>query len=194
MHLVDLVLFAHIAIAIAAFAVAGTLHASQWFSRSAQTVGELRTWVRAAHRLEPMFPILAAVLFGLGAWLVQLSDGEFRWGSGWVITSAVTLGLMELLGGAILAPRAKKAYELLGGAGDGPADATLHAAACDPVVWTVSHLVTGMALGVVFLMATKPSGAASILVVAIAGLLAAAIGAAGARSGTPVAVLEPTTA
>jgi hypothetical protein len=189
MHLVDLVLFAHITIAIAAFAVAGTLHASQWFSRSAATVGELRTWVRAAHRLEPLFPILAAVLFGLGAWLVQLSDGEFRWGNGWVITSSVTLGLMELFGGAILAPRAKKIFERLQAAADGPADGSLRAAACDPVAWTVSHLVTGMAIGVVFLMATKPSGALSITVVVIAGLLAAAIGAAGARSGNRVVTL-----
>jgi hypothetical protein len=186
MHLVDVVLFAHIAVAIVAFAVAGILHTAQWVSRTAGTTAELRTWGRVAHRIEPLFPVLALVLFLLGVWLLHLSHGEFRWGQGWVITAAVTLGLMELLGGAILAPRSTTLFHVLDAAADGPPDASARAAACDPTVWIVSHFITGLATGVLYLMATKPSGGASLAVVVVVGAMGAAIGAAGVRTAVTV--------
>jgi small basic protein len=52
-------------------------------------------------------------------------------------------------------------------------------------MWIVSHLITGLALGVVYLMATKPNGWQSVLIVAIVGGLGAAVGAAGARVSSP---------
>lgn len=196
MHLVDAVLFAHVIVAVVAFAVAGVLHVGQWYSRSAGTVAELRIWGRVAHRLEPLFPALAIVLFGLGAWLLSLSDGGFRWSDGWVITSAVGLGVMELVGGALLAPRSKKMSALLADAPDGPVDPAVRATACDPAVWALSHFATGTALGIVFLMTAKPSGAVSVAVVVLAAAVATAVGAAGARTAVRgrVAVAEPATA
>jgi hypothetical protein len=184
-HLFDVVLFAHIAIAIAAFSVAAILHTVQWASRSATSVQQLRAWVGATHRLEPLFPILALILFLFGGWLLHLSGGEFRWGMGWVITSSVTLGIMEALGGAFLASRGKQMYELTKQAPDGPISAELRAQVPDSVMWIVSHLITGLALGVVYLMATKPNGWQSVLIVAIVGGLGAAVGAAGARVSSP---------
>ena len=196
MHLVDVVLFFHIAVAIVAFAIAGILHTAQYATRSARTVAELRGWVPVTHRLEPLFPILAAVLFGLGAWLVHLSGGEFRWSDGWVITASVTLAVMEALGGAVLAPRGKRLEAAYEHATDGPIDATLRAALPDRAHWVTSHFITGIALGVVFLMATKPNGLASVLIVAGVGAVAAALGAygSGARVSSRPTQAEPSVA
>jgi len=179
MHLFDVVLFFHLAIAIAAFAIAGILHTAQYVTRSAKTVGDVRSWVHAASRLEPLFPILALALFGFGAWLVHLSGGEFRWSDGWVITASLTLLVMEARGGGILAPKGKHLHKVTDETADGPIDVMLRAALMDRAQWITSHFVTAIALGVVFLMATKPNGWQSPLIVAIAGLLGATIGAAG---------------
>lgn len=72
-HLVDVVLFLHIAVAVLAFGVAGLLLTALSQMRSAQSVAVLRTWQRMSHRVEPWFPILVVVLIGLGAWLIALS-------------------------------------------------------------------------------------------------------------------------
>lgn len=181
MHLVDVVLFAHIAVAIAAFAVAAILHTVLWVARGATSTGTLKAWAPVIHRLDPLFPILALVLFGLGAWLLHLSGGEFRWGDGWVISSVVGLAIMEIVGGVLLAPRSKELVAEIKGAADGPVDDTLRAAATDRALWLASHFSTGTALGIVFLMATKPGGAASATVLVVAALIGVAVGAAGTR-------------
>jgi hypothetical protein len=198
MHLVDVVLFLHIAVAIAAFAIAGILHTAQYATRSARTVAELRGWIPVTHRLEPLFPVLALVLFGLGAWLLHLSGGEFRWSDGWVVTAVVTLAVMELLGGAVLAPRGKRLHAVADHAPDGPISPELRAALPDRAHWVVSHLITAIALGVVFLMAAKPNGWQSAVIVAGVGLVGAALGAYGsgvaARVSSPQPQSEPAAA
>ena len=78
MHLVDVVLFFHIAVVLGVFALIGILHTGQYVMRSATTVQELRSWASVSHRLEPIFPFFGLALFGLGAWLLHLSDGEFK--------------------------------------------------------------------------------------------------------------------
>jgi hypothetical protein len=185
MHLINVVLFVHILVAIAAFSVAAILHTAQWVARGATSTATLKAWKPVIHRLEPLFPILALVLFGLGAWLLGLSDGEFRWGDGWVITSIVGLAAMEVVGGALIAPRTKKLIAAITDAADGPVDEPLNAAVMNPVFWATTHFATGVALGIVFLMATKPSGAAAVAIVVIAAALGTALGAAAARTPGP---------
>lgn len=119
MKLFDLVLFAHISVVIIMFAVAAILLTVQHLGARAATTTELRTWDRVAHRLEPALPVLAALLFGLGAWLVHLSSGRFRWSDGWVLTAVVTLALMELIGALLLAPRGRRHSRLIALAEDG---------------------------------------------------------------------------
>jgi hypothetical protein len=185
MHLVDVVLFAHIIVAIAAFCVAGILHTAQWVARGATSTSTLKAWSPVIHRLEPLFPVLALVLFGLGAWLLQLSDGKFRWGDGWVISAVVGLAVMEAVGGVLIAPRSKALVAGINGAGEGPVDAALHAAILDRAFWVASHFATAVALGIVYLMAAKPGGAASVAVLLVAAALGVAAGAAGARDPKP---------
>lgn len=180
MHLVNVVLFAHIFVALCAFACAGIVHVWQGVAKTATSTTTLKAWAPVTRRIEPLFPILALILFGLGAWLLGLSDGEFSWGDGWVITSIAGLVAMEAAGGAVLAPRGKKLHEAIESAPDGPIDAALRAQLLDRTVWAVAVFETCTALGIVFLMTNKPSGAASAVIVAVSALAGLAIGAAAA--------------
>ena len=172
--LFGVVLFLHIAVAIVAFAIAGVLHTSLQVMGRARQVADIRTWGRVAHRLEPLFPILALFLLGLGAWLVHLgehTDDRFRYTDGWVLTAIITLVVVEAIGGAQLAPRGKKLTEMIAEAPDGPVSEEVHRAATDPVFWHLAHLTTFGFLGVVFLMAAKPDGAYAPIFPIVGGIL-----------------------
>jgi hypothetical protein len=194
-HGVDVVLFLHIAVAVFTFAVAGIMLTGLAQMRRAESVAVLRSWERLTHRVEPWFPILVAVLIALGAWLIALSKKEFSWSDGWVLTSVITLVIMEAYGGAVLAPNGKKLHAMLDAAPDGPVPDDIHAAVMNPLVWAGAWGETGLATGILFIMPTKPSGAWAVVIVAIIGLLAMAIGyrqstsAVNARSDEPVTVL-----
>lgn len=177
MHLVDVVLFLHITVAIAAFGVAAVLLTGLSQMRSAKNMSALRSWAGLVHRAEPLFPVLVVVLIGLGAWLIALSDGEFAWSQGWIIVTLVSLVIMEAFGGAVLAPAGKRLHARIEAEPDGPVSAELRAEITDPVTWLGGYFNTGIAIGIVFLMANKPNGLVSVLVVVIASALACAVGA-----------------
>jgi hypothetical protein len=156
------VLFLHIAVAIVAFAMAGVLHSALQVFGRARRVEEVRTWAAVAHRIEPLFPLMALLLLGLGAWLVHLgqhTDDQFSFSTGWVLTAIITLVVVEAIGGAVLAPRGKKLNGLIEAAPDGEVTDDIRRAARDPLFWDMAHLTTFGFLGVVFIMAAKPDGA-----------------------------------
>jgi hypothetical protein len=160
--LAGFVLFLHITVAIAAFAIAGVLHLAFHVMPRVATSGELRLWARLMHRLEPLLPIAGLLLLVLGAWLVHLgskTDDAFSYKDGWIITSVVTLVVVEALSGALLAPRTKALGHAIEEASDGPVPAEIRARLANPFVWHIGHIATFAFIGVVFLMTTKPSGA-----------------------------------
>lgn len=171
------VLFLHIGVAIVAFAMAGVLHAALQVFGRARRVEEVRTWAAVAHRIEPLFPVMALLLLGLGAWLVHLgqhTDDNFSFSTGWILTAIVTLVLVEAIGGAVLAPRGKKLNGLIHDAPDGEVSEDIRRAARDPLFWDMAHLTTFGFLGVVFIMAAKPDGAWAVVfpvVGAVAGVV-----------------------
>ncbi|HET7310547.1 MAG TPA: hypothetical protein VFJ17_04415 [Mycobacteriales bacterium] len=155
------VLFLHISFVVVAFAMAGIVHAGLPAMASARDVSHMRPWAVLLHRLDPLFPVVALVLLGLGSWLVHLGahtgDG-FSFKDGWVITSIVTLVVIEGIAGALLAPTAKRLVAAIHEAPDGPPSAELRTAARDPKIWYPGHIATFGFLGIVFVMATKPAG------------------------------------
>src|SRR3954453_11126006 len=159
--LFGVVLFLHIAIAIAAFAMAGVMHTAINVVARGRSVQELRSWGAVMHRIEPLFPVMALLLLGLGIWLVHLgahTDDAFSFSDGWVITAIVTLVVVEAAGGMILAPHGKKLTGLIEHASDGALPDDIFATATRTLFWDVIHITTFAFLGVVFLMAAKPSG------------------------------------
>src|SRR3954465_3685795 len=96
--LFSVVLFLHITVVIVAFAMAGVMHTAINVVPRARSVQELRPWGAVMHRIEPLFPIMALLLLGLGIWLVHLgapTDDAFSFSDGWVITAIVTLVVVE---------------------------------------------------------------------------------------------------
>ena len=159
--LFGVVLFLHITVAIVAFAMAGVMHTALNVVSRARSVQELRPWAAVMHRIEPLFPLMALVLLGLGIWLVHLghrTGDAFSFSDGWVITAMTTLVLVEAAGGAVLAPHGKRLNGLIEAAPDGPVNDEIRAAATRPAFWDLAHVTTFGFLGVVFLMAAKPTG------------------------------------
>ena len=160
--LFGVVLFLHITVALVAFGMAGVMHTALNVVARGRTVTELRAWSAVMHRIEPLFPVMALLLLGLGAWLVHLgahTDDNFSFSTGWILTAIITLVVVEAAGGAVLAPHGKKLTALIRDAADGPVTDEIVAAARRPVFWDLAHLTTFGFIGVVFLMAAKPSGA-----------------------------------
>lgn len=167
----EVVLFLHIAVAIFAFGVSAVLHTALFRLRATTNRRELSAWMPVIKKAEPLFPISALVLFGLGAWLLQLSDGDFGWGDGWVLTAIGGLVVMEIVGGAVLGPRMKKVHAAVeADSGDTVSEST-RATVTAPAIWYGAHTTTGIAVGIVLLMAAKPTTATSIAVLVVAAVL-----------------------
>jgi len=170
------VLFLHILTAIVAFMMAAVVHAGLPALARARDVREMRSWAAVLHRLEPLFPIAALVLLLLGAWLIHLSKGTIHWGDGWLLTSLISLIVVEGIAGAKLAPKAKAAVKAVEDAPDGPVpDSLRRTAGLEPWIWYPSHVATFGFAAVVFLMAARPSGAWSVVIVIVGALIGVAV-------------------
>ena len=175
--LFGLVLFLHILTAIVAFMMAGIVHAGLPALARARDVREMRSWAAILHRLEPLFPIAALLLLGFGAWLIHLSKGRIHWGDGWLLTSLITLIVVEGIAGVKLSPKAKAAVKAVEEAADGPVPDSVRRTALEPWIWYPSHIATFGFAAVVFLMAARPAGAWAVVIVIVGAL----IGIAAAR-------------
>jgi hypothetical protein len=157
--LAGVVLFLHIGIVICSFMIAGFLHAAFHVLPRARTIAEMRPWAALMHRLEPLLPILAIGILGMGAWLVHLEHGDgVRWSDGWVLTPLITLVVVEALAGALLAPRTKVLCERVAAAPDGAVPDDIRQLTVNPLVWNVGHVATFGFFGIVFVMTSKPAG------------------------------------
>jgi hypothetical protein len=165
------VLFLHILTAIVAFMMAAIVHAGLPALAKARDVREMRSWAAILHRLEPLFPVAALLLLGFGAWLVHLSDGQIKFSDGWLLTALITLVVVEAVAGAKLAPKAKLAVRLVEEAADGPVPDAVRQSALEPWIWYPSHIATFGFAAVVYLMAAKPSGAWSPVIVIVGVLI-----------------------
>lgn len=183
--LFGVILFFHISAALAGFMIAAVLHAAMQALARAEVVSEVRFWARVVHRLDPLFPLVALLLLGFGAWLIHLSNGGFSWGDGWLLTSVIALVVVEGASGLTLAPRAKKLVRRIEELPEGPIPDDVQRLARDPLLWHMAHVASVGFLAVVFLMAAKPSGAWSVVLVIIGALLGVAVSAAQLRALTP---------
>ena len=180
------VLFLHILTAIVAFMMAAIVHAGLPALARARDVREMRSWAAILHRLEPLFPIAALILLLLGAWLIHLSKGRVHWGDGWLLTSLISLIVVEAVAGIKLAPKAKAATKAVEEAADGPVpDSLRRTAGLEPWIWYPSHVATFGFAGVVFLMSARPSAAWSVIIVVVAAAIGVAVAAAQLRAVTP---------
>jgi uncharacterized membrane protein len=183
----DVVLFLHIMAAVFGFGVAAVLHVMLFRLRSATDVRQVRDQMPVLKVAEPLFPLSAILLFGLGAYLVHLSDGDVTWGEGWIITAIVALIVVEGVGGAIIGRRTKVLHAAVDAAPDGPIDAPIRALLADRGIWVGAHFNTAVIAAIVFLMTVKPDGVGSVVTVVIGAVI-------GIASALPFAKPAPVTA
>jgi hypothetical protein len=127
-----------------------------------------------------------AFLLILAAGLYMAAD-VWNFSTSWIIVALVTVGIMLVLGGAVVGRGMSKMGKMAATAPDGPLSAELAAAVQDRAVWTSSFVLTGFGVGVLWLMTNKPGWTESIIVVIAMGLIGAAVGSATTRAGTATA-------
>jgi hypothetical protein len=180
--LFGVVLFLHVTTAIVGFMIAGVLHVALPVLARARDVREMRSWASVIHRLEPLLPISALVLLGLGAWLIHLSGGRFAWSDGWVMTSVIALVVVEALSGALIAPRSKATVQAIHDSADGAVPEALARATRNPIVWHLAHVASFGFTAVVFLMVVHPTGFLPPVIVIVGAALGVAVSAAQLRA------------
>lgn len=163
------VLFLHLLAVGVAFGAATLIHWSLVRLRAATRAVEARDALFLCARTSRAMPLIALALFATGA---GLTHARWGWTRPWVEVSIIGLVLMLGIGGTILRPRLMRAAGALSGAGDGAVSEGVAASLRDPVLWIVAHLPPALAIGIMFVMVTKPGavgGVAALLGAAAAG-------------------------
>ncbi len=182
MALFDVVLFLHIAVAIAAFTLSGVIHTSEWLLKRSSTADEALRMAKV-QRLAPTFGVLIVLLLGLGSWLVQLSDDpdKFSFGDPFIYTAVVVLAVAFVDGPAILGRHGKALSAALALSPDGTITSEARALMDQPLPSIVSYANTFVVLAVVFDMAVKPSLAGCLAAITAGLLLGVLVGLVSAR-------------
>ncbi|MFY9754123.1 MAG: hypothetical protein WBS18_07590 [Candidatus Acidiferrales bacterium] len=164
----NIVLFIHLLGALALFAAFTIEGLSIRGLRAAKSLEDLRTWLAAARKSGPLalFAVLA-ILLGGG----YLAGRLHAWGQGWIQVSLGLVVLIGAIGAPLTAPRLRAIRSLvLAPASDSFATASSRAHAS---FFLVSFdLRVAFAVAAVFLMSTKIELLPSLVVVAVAIVLA----------------------
>lgn len=172
MNLYHLVLFLHICALLVAIGASALVHYSEIRMTSAQTTGEIRPWAALSGSLDKVFPLALLTLVATGAYMVAT---QWAWNIAWI---DVALGGVALLfiGGGFLGSRGKALGRALEGDVNAPVSDAILRLTRDPLTRSVSCANTGVAIGIVFIMVSKPSLAGALATLAIAiivGIIAA---------------------
>jgi hypothetical protein len=167
------VLFLHLCALLGAIGTAALLHFAEGRLRAADDVAAIRAWALLIDKGARVFPLALLILLTTGAYLVHRS---WDWGAGWVVAALIGVGILFFTGAGVIGGRSRALSRELRGAEDGVASARLAYLARDHVGGVASWSNTGLALGIVFVMTTKPGLVSSLVSLAVAGALGIAIG------------------
>lgn len=177
MHAYQLALFVHLLALLAAIAASALVHYSLLRLRRAETAAEALPLIGTCHRVSPAFPIALLALVATGAWMVH---SAWSWSAGFVDAGLVGAAFLFASGAVLEGGRAKNIAAALAG-GAHPSD-VVH----DPVLWAANSGNTGLALAIVFVMATKPSAPIAFVALAVGLAIGAGVGLALRRPTAPV--------
>ena len=166
------VLFLHLLALLGAIGTSGLVHFAEAQLRAAATAAAARPWAALVDRASKVFPVALLVLVGSGAYLVHHG---WTWGSGWVDAGLVGVAVLLASGAGLVGGRNRALKRALAQAGDGALPPTLLQLTRAHVGGIASWTNTGLAVGVVFVMTTKPALAGSLVSLAIAAVLGAVV-------------------
>lgn len=174
-------LFAHIVGVAGLFIGLGL----QWLTtirlRSARTVAQAREWGGLVGLIGRIGPIAGALTLLAGVYLTVTVWGM----TPWILVSLVAMAFMIAVGMALVNRRLAAIQRglLAIQAFDAAIPEALRRQIVDPVLWVATHVVSGVMLGIVFLMTTKLDLGGSLLAMAVALLLGGGLGVVTAQSG-----------
>lgn len=169
MTVYSIIVFLHVVAALALFAAIGLEWTGLLNLRRATSLAQAREWSK---------PLKSVGSIGFPAMLTLLITGIYmtttRWGEqSWIVMSMGVWLIIVLLGGGVTGRRTGRIARELATETGGISPA-LAALLGDPVLVFSLYMRTALALGIVFLMTTKPTS----VIAAVAVGLAAAIGLA----------------
>jgi hypothetical protein len=175
----DVVLFVHLLGVVTLFAAFGIFQLGGARLRRAATMDHLRLWLGLLRPTGAIFPIALLVILVAG---LYMADDAWSYSTPWVVVAFVAVVLMLAVGGVVITRGLNRLGAAAAGAGDGPPPAPLRRLAADPATWVSSFALNGMAVGVLWLMATKPGWGGSVGVVTALTVAGALLGTAVVRA------------
>jgi len=162
-----LVLFLHLAGALALFIGYGIEWTASSLFRNAASVEQVRAWLRVFKVSPPLAGAGLGVLLLSGGYLASLSGAMKQ---GWMLATFIGIFLALALGFALILPRMKAIRSALP-AGNEPLPAALRSRLADPILLTSIRVRVLLAAGIVYLMAAKPPLVSSLLILVFAVIL-----------------------
>jgi uncharacterized membrane protein len=145
-------MFIHLLGMIAFFIGFGLLQRVGARARQAETVEHLRMWLGLMQTTRSMFPSAVVMLLVTG---LYMTADAWTFGTSWVVVALVAVAVMSVMGIGVV-PRFRRINAAAETAPDGPTSSELRKLVADPVAWASVSAPNGAAMGVVWLMATKP--------------------------------------
>ncbi len=173
MSVYQIVLFIHVAAAMATFVGVGALFFMILALRKANTAGQVSI-LAPVYRLGGVVGVTGIVILGVAGLYLAWKTASL--GAGWAQVAIGAFALLAPVGPLVVAPRIERIFHDVREAGDDPLPPGLIARLRDPVPKVAMHVIFGDLVGIVFVMTTKPSLIGSI--VAILVFIAVGIGLA----------------
>ncbi|MFI5274353.1 MAG: hypothetical protein ACHQ4H_15065 [Ktedonobacterales bacterium] len=142
--------------------------------RHADSVAQVREWSSFARGINRLAPISAVLILGAGIYMTVTAWSLL---TTWVDVSIAAMVIMMIFGLGVAGRRLKAIQCAAAEASAIDAiPATLQARLDDPTLWVSMQMAVTVALGIVFMMTTKPSLTISIVAVLVALVLGALVG------------------
>jgi len=174
-------LFLHIVTLIVAASTTAVTKLAVTRGIRARTVGEVLEWHLVLMSASKLFPICLAAFVITGSYMLSVAKAHV-WTSGFVVAGFAGVALL-LASGTYLGLKGKALKAVLENMANAGADRPAPKLVPPPLVATLPAVNTGIALAVVFDMATKPASVPAALVAIAIGI---ALGAASSMRSRPL--------
>ncbi len=167
MNVISVVLFLHLAEALALFIGYGIEWTASSLFRNASSAEQLRAWLRVFKVSPPLAGAGLGLVLLSGGYLASLTGAMKQ---GWIPATLVGIFLALALGMGLILPRMKAIRSALP-SGNEPLSPALRSRLADPILLTAIRVRVMLATGIVYLMAAKVSFVSSLVALAIAAVL-----------------------
>lgn len=166
MSLYTLALFAHILGVLGLFIGMGLQWTITLRLRRARSIIQVREWSSLTGSVAKLSPASGVLLLTAGIYMMAVAWGM----TAWIVVSLAAMLFMMALGMGVTTRRLKAVHRAaaLAEAHDKAIPSEVWLLIHSPLLWISAQLTGAVALGVVFLMTTKPSLGGSLLVLALA--------------------------